>query len=109
MIAEETNRSSKRALEDAENEGKELRTALLSYKIQHEENAQKLETDIRDDEDKKFNSAIRTLEQKIKNLEEARDSLSRNNTELQRKLVKNEKTSADHQLQLENEITDSSD
>lgn len=54
-----------------------------------------MDNEIKEDEDKKFNLTLRNLEQKIKILEESREQVQKNNIELQRKLVKNEKVAAE--------------
>lgn len=59
-----------------------MRTQILQQKIGHEESLSKMDNEIKEDEDKKFNLTLRNLEQKIKILEESREQVQKNNIEL---------------------------
>lgn len=89
--AEESLLSSKKAQEFAENEAKDLKIQWLVGRAGNDETMFKRENELRDEEDRKFMTAVRNLESKIKSHEENRDNLARQNMELQKRLNRREK------------------
>ena len=77
QIVEEQAWQAKKSLDDAELGVKELRMQILQQKTTHEETLQKIDNEIREDNDQKFNLAVRNLEQKLNVIEENRDQLQK--------------------------------
>jgi chromosome segregation ATPase len=70
-------------------------------KVSHRDEISDAQDKVREEETQKFNNTLRNLEQRMKSVEEARETLTKRNQDLQREMLRNEKRNMEQILSLE--------
>lgn len=84
-----------------EKEISNLRASINQMKASHRDEISEVQDKVREEETQKFNNTLRNLEQRMKSVEEARETLTKRNQDLQREMLRNEKRNMEQILSLE--------
>jgi predicted nucleic acid-binding Zn-ribbon protein len=84
-----------------EKEISNLRASINQLKVSHRDEISDAQDKVREEETQKFNNTLRNLEQRMKSVEEARETLTKRNQDLQREMLRNEKRNMEQILSLE--------
>ena len=103
-ISEESNRNLKSQKESLELENRNQKNQIVQIKRESQEALSELEYRIREEENAKYNNAVRNYEGRVKTLEDSRENLNKRLQDVQRDLSLNEKRASEQVGSLESSL-----